>query len=33
LTWWFLHESMFTAKTMACVVLSFMIVAIQLFWR
>jgi len=33
LTWFFLHESMFTAKTMVCVVLSFMIVGVQLFWR
>jgi hypothetical protein len=33
LTWWFLNESMFTTKTMICVLLSFAIVSIQLFWR
>lgn len=33
LTWYFLNESMFTTKTMLCVVLSFMIVSIQLFWK
>jgi len=33
LTWHFMNESMFTAKTMVCVMLSFMIVAIQLLWR
>ena len=33
LTWWLLHESMFTTKTMICVFLSFLIVGIQLFWR
>jgi len=33
LTWWLLGESMFTTKTMMCVSLSFMIVAIQLFWK
>ena len=33
LTWWLLNESMFTAKTMVCVLLSFMIVGIQLFWK
>lgn len=33
LTWYFLGESMFTAKTMICVALSFAIVAVQLFWR
>ncbi len=33
LTWWLLNESMFTTKTMLCVALSFIIVAIQLFWR
>jgi len=32
LTWWFLHESMFTAKTMVCVFLSCLIMAIQIFW-
>ena len=33
LTWYFLNESMFTAKTMVCVFLSFLIVSVQLFWR
>lgn len=33
LTWYFLHESMFTSKTMICVVLSFMIVGVQLFGK
>jgi len=33
LTWYFLNESMFTAKTMTCVFLSFVIMAIQLFWK
>ena len=33
LTWWLLGESMFTTKTMICVFLSFMIVAVQLLWR
>ena len=33
LTGVFQHESMFSVKTMVCVVLSFMIVAVQLFWR
>jgi len=33
LTWYFLHESMFTTKTMICVSLSFIIMAIQLFWK
>lgn len=33
LTWWLLNESMFTLKTMACIFLSFMIIAIQLFWK
>ncbi len=33
LTWYFMNESMFTAKTLVCVFLSFMIVAVQLFWR
>ena len=31
LTWWFLGESMFTVKTMLCVALSFMIIAIQIY--
>ena len=29
LTWWLLGESMFTLKTMLCVMLSFVIIAIQ----
>ncbi len=33
LTWYFLNESMFTTKTMICVLLSFVIVGIQLLWR
>ena len=33
LTWWLAHESMFTAKTMLCVTLSFTIMGIQIFWR
>ena len=33
LTWYFLNESMFTAKTLTCVSLSFVIMAIQLFWK
>ncbi len=33
LTWYFLNESMFTPKTMLCVVLAFAIALIQLFWR
>ena len=31
LTWWLLGESMFTLKTMLCVFLSFLIVAIQIY--
>jgi hypothetical protein len=33
LTWHFLGESMFTTKTMICVALSMLIVAVQLLWR
>ena len=33
LTWYFLSESMFTAKTMTCVLLAFIIALIQLLWR
>ena len=33
LTWWLLNESMFTLKTMLCILLSFTIVSIQLFWK
>jgi hypothetical protein len=33
LTWYFLHESMFTTKTMICILLSLCIAMIQIFWR
>ena len=33
LTWFLLGESMFTTKTMICVILSFLIVLVQLFWK
>jgi hypothetical protein len=33
LTWHFLNETMFTTKTMICVMLSFSIVLIQLLWK
>ena len=33
LTWHFMHESMFTAKTLTCIFLSCMILGIQLFWK
>jgi hypothetical protein len=33
LTWWFLNESMFTPKTMACVFLSCSIILIQIMWK
>ena len=33
LTWWFLHETMFTTKTMICIGLSMVIMAVQLFWK
>ena len=33
LTWYLAHESMFTAKTMLCVMLSFTIMGIQIFWK
>jgi len=33
LTWLLLHESMFTPKTMTCILLSLIIVLIQVFWR
>jgi len=33
LTWWLASESMFTMKTMICVALSCLIMAIQIFWR
>ena len=33
LTWWLAHESMFTPKTILCIILSFTIMGIQIFWR
>ena len=33
LTWYFMNESMFVPKTLICVLLSFLIIAVQLFWR
>lgn len=33
LTWWLLKESMFTTKTMVCIMLSFIILLVQLFWK
>ena len=33
LTYYFLNETMFTAKTVLCVFLSFMIVGVQLLWK
>jgi hypothetical protein len=33
LTWWLANETMFTAKTMVCVLLSFTIMGIQIFWK
>ena len=33
LTWAILNESMFTAKTMLCIMLSVCILLIQIFWR
>ena len=33
LTWMLLNESMFTAKTMVCIVLSIVIMCIQIFWN
>ena len=33
LTWWLLKESMFTPKTLTCIMLSLMIVLIQIFWK
>jgi hypothetical protein len=33
LTYWYFNESMFEAKTLVCVLLSFIIVAIQVFWK
>ena len=33
LTWWLAHESPFTTKTLICIFLSCLIVAVQLFWK
>ena len=33
MTWYYMDESMFTPKTMACVFLAFLILGIQLFWK
>ena len=33
LTWYLLGESMFTPKTMICVLLSALIISVQLFWK
>ena len=33
MTWWLLGESMFTGKTLVCIVLSVMIMCTQIFWR
>ena len=33
LTWWLLKESMFTPKTLICIMLSMLIIAIQVFWK
>jgi hypothetical protein len=33
LTWWMLKETMFTPKTLTCIILSLTIVAIQIFWK
>jgi len=33
LTWWLLKESMFTPKTITCIILSMVIVGIQMFWK
>ncbi len=33
LTYYLAHETMFTAKTMVCVLLSFTIMGIQIFWK
>ena len=33
LTFWYFNESMFEPKTMMCVLLSFVIVGIQVFWK
>mgnify|MGYP003122973765 FL=1 len=33
LTWLVLKESMFTTKTLLCILLSFLIITIQVFWK
>lgn len=33
LTWYFMNESMFTLKTMICILLSFAILGVQMFWK
>jgi len=33
LTYWYFNENMFAPKTLMCVFLSFIIVAIQVFWK
>tara|TARA_R100001015_G_C4609062_1_gene164332 strand:+ start:791 stop:1138 length:348 start_codon:yes stop_codon:yes gene_type:complete len=33
LTYWYFNESMFEVKTLLCIFLSFLIVAIQVFWK
>jgi len=33
LTWYFMHESMLTTKTLICTFLSCLIIAVQLFWK
>ena len=33
MTWYYMSESMFTTKTMVCIVLAFLIMAVQLFWK
>ena len=32
LTWYFMNESMFTIKTMVCILLSLAILGVQIFW-
>jgi len=33
LTWWLLNESMATPKTMICIFLSCLMIAVQIFWK
>lgn len=33
LTWWFLHESMFTPKTLVCTALAMAIMGVQVLWK